>query len=256
MSRIEVHTVPCLKDNYSYLLIDTVDRTAVIVDPGEAGPVLGLAETEGVVVTALWNTHHHDDHIAGNADVLKRWPGIPVVGSAGDVGRIPELTETHRGGDVISFGGSEIQIIDVPGHTLGHIAFYLPPEAPGEHGYLFSGDLLFGYSCGAVFEGTKEQMAASAFKVLDLPDETLICCGHEYTFNNRKWAQEVDPTNEDIKKRVADEQEPPTVPLSLALEKKTNHFLRCHLPATQKFTGKTEPAEVFAALRTHKDSFK
>jgi hydroxyacylglutathione hydrolase len=229
-------------------VVDTQEKVAAIVDPGEAKQPLAAAEAEGLKVVALWNTHHHNDHIAGNGEVLARWPGIPVLGSAGDVGRIPELTQTYKAGDEFSFGGSTVKVLEVPGHTKGHIAFYIAP-------HLFSGDLLFGMSCGAVFEGTKEQMYRSVSQLLSLPEDTLIYCGHEYTLNNCKWAQAVEPDNQDLLRRIAEEK-PPTIPLRLSLEKKTNHFLRCHLEPAQLFAGETDPARVFAALRTHKDSFK
>ena len=254
MSRLQICRIQVLSDNYSYLVIDTEQRTAAVVDPGAAAPVLAAAEAEGVRVVALWNTHHHFDHVGGNADVLARWPGIPVLGSAGDVGRIAELTQTFAAGDHFAFAGWQVRILGVPGHTRGHIAFYIPPESTGGAAHLFSGDLIFGYSCGNVFEGTKEQMYASLSQLLELPEETLIYCGHEYTLSNRKWAAAIEPDNPDISERIAQEQ-PPTVPLRLSLEKKTNHFLRCHLEPARRFTGKSEPAQVFAALRTHKDSF-
>lgn len=250
MSRIIVHRVPVLKDNYSYLIEDTSDKTCVVLDPGESGPVIEAIEQRGLKPVAIWNTHHHDDHIAGNGGVLERFPGLPVVGAEGDRGRVPELTEFVKPGSPLAFGGDSVEVLFVPGHTRGHIAFYFPS------GHLFSGDLLFGYSCGAVFEGTLEQMYESVSQLLPLPDSTLVYCGHEYTFNSRKWAEAVEPDNAAIKQRIADQTETPTVPLHLGQEKATNPFLRVDQPAVQAYTGKTAPAEVFGELRTMKNNFK
>jgi hydroxyacylglutathione hydrolase len=248
MSRIQVHVVPLLSDNYGYLVEDTQTKEVVVVDPGEAKQLVAKVKELGLKPVAIWNTHAHSDHVDGNADVLKAFPGLPVIGSAGDVGLIPELTVTHKAGDTFEFGGSTVRVYEIPGHTNGHIAFYLP-------GHLFLGDLLFGYSCGNVMEGKLDVMYRSLAQLLDLPDETAVYCGHEYTLNNRKWAQTVEPDNEDIRQRVASETTAPTIPLNLGREKRTNAFLRCNVPAVQKFTGKTEPAEVFAELRTRKNKF-
>lgn len=249
MSRIKVHRIPVLQDNYSYLIEDTQEKTCVVVDPAEAAPVNAEIARLGLKPVMLWNTHHHADHIDGNGGVLEKAGEIPVCGSAGDRPKIPHLTRFLRAGDEVEFGGEAARVLEIPGHTLGHIAFYLPS------GHLFSGDLLFGYSCGKVFEGTMEQMYDSVSQVAALPDDTLIYCGHEYTLNNRKFAEHVEPDNPHHKARRAMELEPPTVPLKLSLEKQTNPFMRCQEPVVQAFTGKTDPAEVFGELRRRKDNF-
>lgn len=249
MSRIKVHRIPVLQDNYSYLIEDTQEKTCVVVDPAEAGPVNAEIDRLGLKPVMLWNTHHHADHIDGNAGVLEKAGNIPVFGSAGDKGRIAQLTQLLKAGDIVEFGGDKVRVLEIPGHTLGHIAYYLPS------GHLFSGDLLFGYSCGKVFEGTMEQMYDSVRQVGELPDDTLIYCGHEYTLNNRKFAEHVEPDNPHHTARRGLEMEPPTVPLKLALEKQTNPFLRVNEAVVQAFTGKTAPAEVFGELRRRKDNF-
>ena len=254
MARIKVHVIPILQDNYGYIVEDTQEKTAVIVDPGEAGPLLTHLDVIGSRLVALWNTHHHADHIDGNKDVLARFP-VPVYGSAGDQGNIPELTHFLKEGDSLDFAGRKVQILDVPGHTHGHIAFVIPP-AEGEDGHIFLGDLIFGYSCGNVMEGQMETMYRSLSKLLTLPDNLHAYCGHEYTLNNRRWAAHVEPDNGDIRERAERETTPPTIPLWLGQEKKTNPFLRCHTEAARTYTGKSEPAEVFAAMRTLKNSFK
>ena len=246
---INVHVIPILKDNYGYLVEDTADQTAVVIDPGESEGMIAALQERQLKPVAIWNTHHHADHVDGNAGLLQHYGSMPVIGSDGDRGRIPQLTDFLKAGDPLEFGGEKVQVLAIPGHTLGHIAFYFPS------GHLFSGDLLFGYSCGAVFEGTMDQMYQSVSQLLPLPDSTQVYCGHEYTLNNRKWAQHVDPDNVDVQQRVALETDPPTVPLQLGVEKRTNHFLRCSDPKLQAFTGKSEPNEVFAALRTHKNNF-
>jgi hydroxyacylglutathione hydrolase len=250
MSRIQIHVVPILEDNYGYIIEDTQSKEAVVVDPGEAGPLQAKLVELGLTLKAIWNTHHHDDHIAGNAELQSHWSGCPIVGSAGDEGRIPGLSQLLKEGDPFEFAGETVQIISIPGHTRGHIAFFFPS------GHLFSGDLLFGYSCGMNFEGDLDQMYQSVSKLLPLPDHTKIYCGHEYTFNNRKFAQHVDPSNTAVTERIEREVAPPTIPLSLAVEKATNPFLRVHTKALQEWSGKTEPSEVFAEVRTRKNSFK
>lgn len=246
---IQVHVIPILKDNYSYFVENPADQTCLVIDPGEGEGVLAALRSKGLKPVAIWNTHHHGDHVDGNEALLAAYPGLPVVGSEGDRGRIAQLTQFVQPGDELEFAGVKAKVWGVPGHTLGHIAYVFP-------GHVFSGDLMFGYSCGAVFEGTKEQMYHSFSQLLQLPDETLVYCGHEYTLNNRRWAEAVLGDNPDLKERLARETEPPTIPLKLGQEKRTNPFLRCQDPVVQAFTGQTDPPQVFAALRTHKDGFK
>ena len=245
---IKVHTFPILEDNYGYLIEH--EGTCVIVDPGEVDKVVAKIEELGLRPVAIWNTHHHSDHVDGNAGLLAKYGQLPVVGSQGDRGRVPELTVFLKGGDLIEFGGEKVQILDIPGHTRGHIAFYFPS------GHLFSGDLMFGYSCGKIFEGTFEDMYNSFATIAPLPDETLVYCGHEYTLGNRKFAQAVLGDDPHLLARIESETEPPTVPLKLGQEKRTNPFLLCLDPRVQAFTGKTVPHEVFGEVRTRKDNFR
>jgi hydroxyacylglutathione hydrolase len=249
MSRIRVHTLPILEDNYCFLVEETQARSCLIVDPGESARVVAGIRERGVTPAAIWITHHHADHIDGIAGLLQEFGPLPVVGPGADRHRIAALTEFVSPGDTLTWGEDTVQVLAVPGHTHNHIAYYFPS------GHVFSGDLLFGYSCGKAFEGTLEQMYESVSKLLQLPDETLIYCGHEYTLNNSRFAAAVEPENADLKQRIATETKPPTVPLKLAQEKRTNPFLRVDQESVQRFTGKTAPAEVFAELRRRKDAF-
>ncbi|MEW6283637.1 MAG: hydroxyacylglutathione hydrolase, partial [Candidatus Eremiobacterota bacterium] len=179
MSRVNVHRIPVLSDNYSYLVEDTTERTCVIVDPAEGPPVIAEVERLGLRPVMVWNTHHHPDHVAGNRAVLDRFGSLPVYGSAGDRGRIPELTVFLNDGDTVEFAGERAAVLFLPGHTSAHIAFHLP-----DSGHIFLGDVLFGYSCGKVLEGSFEDMFRSVSRVGRLPDSTQVWCGHEYTLNN------------------------------------------------------------------------
>jgi hydroxyacylglutathione hydrolase len=246
---LKVHTFPILEDNYGYLIEH--EGKCIIVDPGEVDKVVAQIEQRGLQPVAIWNTHHHSDHVDGNAGLLSNYGSLPVVGSEGDRGRVAELTQFVKGGDKLEFGGESVEILDIPGHTRGHIAFYFPAS-----GHLFSGDLMFGYSCGKIFEGTFEQMYTSMAQLLNLPDETLVYCGHEYTLGNAKFAQAVLGDDPHLKRRVESETQAPTVPLKLGQEKRTNPFLLCHDPRVQAFTGKTVPHEVFGEVRTRKDNFR
>lgn len=242
---MQVHVLPILKDNYGYVLEH--DGEAIIIDPGEAQPLIDFIEKNNLKPRAIWNTHHHADHVDGNEAIAKKY-NVPIMGPEKDKGRIPGMTDSINPGDSLGFAGEDVQVLAVPGHTLNHIAFYFPS------GHLFLGDLLFGYSCGAVFEGTMQQMYESVSQLLSYPDDTKLYCGHEYTFNNRTWAAHVEPENQDIKNRI-DSEQPPTVPLNLGLEKRTNPFLRTHTDAAKAYTGKEDPAEVFAQMRLLKNSF-
>ena len=255
MERLTVHPIPVLKDNYIFLLVDHQEKKAVVVDPAQAQPVVEELERLGVELTSIWNTHHCWDHVGGNLTLKERYPMLKIYASQvdGERKRIPGQTEQVKQGDVFSFAGEEVRVFFVPGHTLGHIAYWLPKS-----GHLFSGDTLFGAGCGRLHEGTPAQMQASLAQIRALPDETLVWCAHEYTLNNLHFALTVDPDNLDLQDRlhateVLRAQGKPTIPLQLAEEKRTNPFLRYDQSALQKSTGERDPVRVFAKVRSLKD---
>lgn len=249
MSRVQVHRISVLSDNYSFLIEDTQEKTAVVVDPAESSPVVEALEGAGLRPAAIWITHRHADHTGGIEGLLDRYGKLPVYGSHEDSGQIPHQTSYVRDGDTVEFAGESAEVLSVPGHADGHIAYHLPKS-----GHVFSGDVVFGASCGKVFSGDFGQMYRSVSRIAGLPDGTRIWCGHEYTMGNLKFAAHVDPENPEIKRRL-DSERPPTVPLDLTLEKMTSPFMRCSHPVVQQFTGKTDPVEVFAELRRRKDNF-
>jgi hydroxyacylglutathione hydrolase len=255
MERLTVYLIPVLRDNYIFLLVDHQERKAVVIDPAQAQPVIEQVESLGVELTAIWNTHHCWDHVGGNQALKERYPQLKIYASQvdGERKRIPGQTTPLKQGDTFSFAGEEIRVLFVPGHTLGHIAYWLP-----QSGHLFAGDTLFGAGCGRLHEGTPAQMQASLHQLRALPDETLVWCAHEYTLNNLHFALTVDPHNPDLKERLQSvealrAQGKPTVPLRLAEEKRTNPFLRYDQPALQRSTGEFDPVNVFAKVRSLKD---
>ncbi len=256
-----VHPVPTFTDNYVWVLHN--DTHAIAVDPGEALPVAAYLAAQRLTLTAILTTHHHADHVGGVVDLLKLWPGknnIPVYGPARE--RIPARTHGLREGEKIRLPEPELtlDILDVPGHTAGHIAYL-------GQGMLFCGDTLFGCGCGRLFEGTAAQMSASLAKLAALPGNTRVYCAHEYTLSNIRFAEVVEPDNPALKQRkIADaharEQGLPTLPSTIALECATNPFLRCAQTtvntAACRYAGNALHLleEIFAALRDWKDHFK
>ena len=220
---ITVTLLPILNDNYCYL-IQSAGKVG-LVDPGEAGPVIDYLEKNNLKPDVIFNTHHHGDHIGGNNALIKRY-GCALIGPAREVSRIPGMTKTVSEGDRIEFGEDVFRVIGTPGHTNGHICFF----AEKNH-LLFCGDTLFSLGCGRLFEGSAAQMWNSLQKLMSLPDDTLIYCGHEYTQTNGEFCLSQDPDNADLIARMEDvkqlrENGKPTLPVSLATEKKTNIFLR------------------------------
>lgn len=211
------------------------------MDPGEAQPVLSYITDNNLTLEAILITHHHSDHTAGIPRLLDSYPNIPVYGPAGET--IRGVTEKLKEGDSLQLfkGALTLNVLDIPGHTKGHIAYY------SEHA-LFSGDTLFSCGCGKIFEGTPEQMFASIAKLKALPGETLLYCGHEYTLSNIAFAMHVDPNNLALKQRYKNAKEAiannlPTLPVTLDIEQQTNPFLRC------------PNATIFADLRESKNRF-
>lgn len=235
---MEIVFIPQLSDNCSYLLIGG-GKTAV-VDPSAADPVRAALDERGLALDYILNTHHHWDHTDGNLD-LKDEYGCQVIGPAAEAARIPGIDVGLRGGDLWPFADSTARIIETPGHTNGHICFHFMPEKA-----LFCGDTLFSLGCGGLFEGTAQQMWDSLCRIMALPDDTLIYCGHEYTLACGRYGLNVEPDNEALRTRMAEAKEKrkqglPTLPVTLRSEKETNVFLRAG------------SAERFAAIRNAKN---
>lgn len=251
----DVIRIPAFKDNYIWLLRN--GRSAIVVDPGDARPVLDHLAKDGLSLEAILVTHHHADHQGGVAALLEHHPAA-VFGPATE--SITGLNQPLRGGETIRLDGlaAEFQVLAVPGHTLGHLAYY-------GAGCLFCGDTLFGGGCGRLFEGTPAQMAASLASLAALPDQTAVYCAHEYTEANLRFALAVEPGNRRLQRRidavaVARAKGLPTIPTSIALEKATNPFLRCAesaviAAARRRMAGANDPVDVFAALRDWKNDY-
>lgn len=253
---LEIVTVPCLADNYAYLLHDTATGQTALVDVPEAAPILDALATRGWSLTEVWITHHHDDHVQGLGAVLDQHAAT-IRGAAADQHRLPNLDTAVKDADHFLFAGHEVQVLDVSGHTIGHIAYYVPAAKA-----VFTADSLMALGCGRLFEGTAAQMWTSLRKLMALPAETMIYSGHEYTASNASFALTIDPHNPDLISRsgaitAAREKNEPTVPSSLALEQDTNPFLRASDPKIRALLKMETEAdvEVFAEIRARKDAF-
>ena len=257
---MQVNRLPALSDNYIFLLHDPKQNVAAVVDPAEAHPVLRRLDELGAKLVAIFNTHHHMDHVGGNRQLCLRFPDVCVYGGAQDRGRIPGQQVFLREGDQVEFADRTGEVFFVPGHTSGHIAYYFPPEVEGEAGELFCGDTLFAGGCGRLFEGTPTQMVDSLSKLRALPDNTRVWCAHEYTLKNLQFALTVDAENLDLQSRLTEVQaarqrSQATVPSLLGVEKRTNPFLRWEEATLQAAVKSKEPVQTFARLRGMKDRF-
>lgn len=257
---MEIHRLAALADNYIFLLHDPVRHQAAVVDPAELQPVLTHLDALQAELVAIFNTHHHQDHVGGNLQLLHHFPQAIVYGGVEDRGRIPGQQVFLHEGDRVQFGDRTGEILFVPGHTRAHIAYYFPAIAAAEPGELFCGDTLFSGGCGRLFEGTPAEMVASLSKLRQLPDSTRIWCAHEYTLKNLQFALEVDPENLDLKHRFSEvktarQQNLPTIPSQIGLEKRTNPFLRWDQPALVAAVKGQNPIQTFARLRGLKDQF-
>jgi hydroxyacylglutathione hydrolase len=252
--------IPVLRDNYIFLLHEPNNNLVAVVDPAVAQPVLDKIDELGAKLMAIFNTHHHSDHVGGNRELLQKFPEAIVYGGKEDQGRIPHQKVFLEDGDVVEFAGRKAHIYFVPGHTKAHIAYYFPPIDNTEVGELFCGDTLFAGGCGRLFEGTPAQMVNSLSKLRNLPEQTRVWCAHEYTLGNLKFALAVDGDNPELQKRFQQvclerEQNIPTVPSTIEVEKLTNPFLRWDNASIKSSMALNEPARVFARLRGMKDNF-
>ncbi|MFD1344151.1 hydroxyacylglutathione hydrolase [Litorisediminicola beolgyonensis] len=253
---LELVTVPCLSDNYAFLLHDDASGATAVIDVPEAAPIKAALDERGWTLSEIWLTHHHPDHVQG-VEELKSTHPARVTGGRADSHRLPPLDRAVSDGDSFEFGGEEVHVMDVSGHTIGHVAFHLPGSR-----IAFTADSLMALGCGRVFEGTMEQMWESLQKFLTMPPETTICSGHEYTAANAKFALTIEPDNAALKSRAdaiakARESGTPTVPSKLSEELATNPFLRAGDEPVRANLGMMDApaAEVFAEIRTRKDNF-
>lgn len=260
---MRVVAIPQLVDNYAYLVIDASTGHAAAVDVAEAEPILAAARREQVTLDAILSTHHHFDHVGGNSDLVARLRPrtLRVCGYRGDAGRIPELSEPLDDGGEFNLGALVGRAIFIPAHTRGHLAYYFPLEH-----CVFTGDTLFAAGCGRLFEGDAAEMHRSLARLAALPDDTLVYCGHEYTQRNLEFAAMLEPGNEDIKvrRREVDGLRAagrPSVPTTIALERRTNPFLRSASAELRANVRRRMPEipddtlSIFAATRVLKDAF-
>ena len=240
---LEIARVPVLSDNYVWLVHEPESGETTVIDPAVADPVLAEADRRGWRISQIWNTHWHPDHTGGNA-AIKAATGCRVTGPAAEAARIPTLDRRVEEGDRVSLGPVEAEVLEVPAHTAGHIAYNLPDE-----GVIFVGDTLFAMGCGRLFEGSAEQMYSNLQRLSGLPDDTRVYCAHEYTLSNGRFALTVEPDNEALVERMATVEAvraagEATVPTTIALERATNPFMRA------------PDVEEFARRRAAKDGFK
>ena len=256
MGALEIRQIRCRSDNYAVLLHDPESGETMVVDTPDARAINAELEKEGWRLTHIVNTHHHYDHVDGN-EALKAEHGATVYGPAHDRDRIPGLDVALKDGDGLSLGNHRFDVIAVPGHTMGSLAYYICDER-----IVFTGDTLFSLGCGRMFEGDAETMWHSLDLLRHLPDDTTIYCGHEYTLNNAEFALTVEPGNEALRKRAEEvrrlmRERKPACPTTVALEKATNPFLRPESPEIRENLGMmgVENYRVFAELRQRKDAF-
>ena len=257
---MEIKRIPVLADNYVFVLFAPEQKVAAVVDPAVAEPVLDYLSKIDAQLTAIFNTHHHFDHVGGNRQLVQHFPDVCVYGGAEDKGRIPHQQVFLNEGDEVKFAQREGRVFFIPGHTRAHIAYYFPPLIAGETGELFCGDTIFAGGCGRLFEGTPAQMVNSLAKLRQLPDNTRVWCAHEYTLSNLKFAVTVEPNNSDLQQRYQQVQQArrrgvATVPSLLGIEKQTNPFLRWDEPELQAVAKMKESARVFGRIRGMKDQF-
>jgi hydroxyacylglutathione hydrolase len=252
----ELVTVPCRTDNYAFLLHEEGSGRTALVDAPEAAPIEAALRSRGWGLDDIWITHHHGDHVEG-VDALRATFGATVTGAAADAHRLPALDRAVKDCEVFEFAGADVRVMDVSGHTVGHIAYHVPAA-----GAVFTGDSLMALGCGRLFEGSAPQMWNSLSKLAALPGNTLVCSGHEYTASNAAFALTIEPNNANLARRAeavraARTRGEATVPSQLAEEKATNPFLRAGLHEVKEALSMADQddAAVFAEIRRRKDAF-
>ncbi|XP_059509888.1 hydroxyacylglutathione hydrolase, mitochondrial isoform X2 [Stegostoma tigrinum] len=256
---MKVELLPALADNYMYLLIDNETREAAIVDPVEPQKVVEAVKKHGVNLTTVLTTHHHWDHAGGNAELVKKVPGLQVYGGDDRVGALT-CKVSHK--KTLQVGSLNVKCLFTPCHTSGHICYFVTKENSSEAPAVFTGDTLFVAGCGKFFEGSGEEMYRALIDILgSLPSETRVYCGHEYTINNLKFARHVEPNNEAIRQKLAWAKEhydlgKPTIPSTIGEEFTYNPFMRVREKSVQDHVGQKDPISTMDAIRKEKDQFQ
>ena len=253
---LEIVQFPCRTDNFGVLIHDVKTGRTAAIDAPELQPILDVLEQKGWTLTDIFTTHHHPDHVEANLDLKSRY-NCTITGPEAEKDRIPGIDKTVKGGDTIDFAGHKADVIDCPGHTLGGISLHFAGDK-----VLFAADTLFALGCGRLLEGTPAQMWSSLSKLLKLPDDTALYCGHEYTLSNAKFALTIDPDNQHLATRAIEIERlraanKPTLPSTLGIEKATNPFLRAADKRIRAHLGMetASDGEVFAEIRKRKDNF-
>jgi hydroxyacylglutathione hydrolase len=256
MAALQIYQFPCLSDNFGVLIHDPDAQVTASIDAPEADKVTAALQAKGWKLTHILTTHHHADHTGGNAQ-LKAATGCKIVGPRNEAAKVPGIDEKVGDGDAFAFGTHQIQVLDTPGHTAGHVTYVIPSAKVA-----FVGDTLFSLGCGRVIEGTPQLMWQSLQKLMALPKETSVYCGHEYTQANAKFALTIEPDSPALQKRAREvdamrAEGKATLPTTIGLELETNPFLRPHVPAIQKRLGMEGRAEweIFAEIRERKNKF-
>lgn len=257
MTRLEIQQIPCLSDNYGYLLHVRDAGLTATIDTPDPDAINAALDREGWRLTHILNTHWHDDHAGGNLALKSKW-NPEIIGPRAEAAKIPGIDRAVGDGDRVLLGPLAARVFDVPGHTAGHIAYWFESE-----GAAFVGDTIFALGCGRLFEGTAPQMWSSLEKLMTMPDETMLYCAHEYTQSNARFALTVEPGNSALRERASEidhlrAQNRPTVPSSMGLEKRTNPFLRARSAEIRQHLNLPEAdnAAVFGEVRRRKDGFK
>ena len=254
MAKLEIQQFPCLSDNFGVLIHDSAANLTASIDAPEAGTVARALDEKGWRLTHILTTHHHADHTGGNL-ALKEQTGCKIVGPRAEQAKIPGIDEVVGEGDRFQFGSFEMRVLDTPGHTAGHITYWCPSASVA-----FAGDTLFAIGCGRVIEGNAQMMWQSLQKLMALPKDTVVYCGHEYTQANARFALTIEPENEALQKRAQEVDQrraagKPTLPTNIGIELETNPFLRPHVAAIQQRLGMVGKPDwqIFGEIRERKN---